>query len=101
MNYYCLIAGLPEIGFDDVKSGIAVAAFRTELQSVLSKNDQRLIDLYFTRFDNDNLLRYLKNKDAAHDERGNLTREELEDGLVLLREDSEGANRFAKLPPDF
>lgn len=97
MDYHCLIAGLPEIGFDDAKAGVAVAAFRDELHAVLSANDKRLIDVYFTRFDNSNLLRYLQNKDATHDERGNLSREELEDGMAALRDGSE----LKSFPPYF
>ena len=87
MNYYCLIAGLPEIHIDDHKLAFTVADFKDEVRPQLNKEDSQLIDLFYTKFDNQNLLAYLKDKDAEFDTRGNLSKDELESGLMQLKED--------------
>ncbi|MDR1171440.1 MAG: DUF2764 domain-containing protein [Bacteroidales bacterium] len=97
MNYYCFIAGLPEIEFEDSKLAFSVAGFKEELQ--LSDDDARLVDLFYTKFDNQNLLRYLKDKEARFDGRGSLARDELAECLQLIAEDDNPKNRH--FPPYF
>ncbi len=99
MNYYCLIAGLPEIEFDAGKTVFGIAEFKEEVRPQLSEKDARLIDLFFTKFDNQNLLHYLKSKDAAFDLRGNLSKEEMEEGIRLIGEDDDPKNEH--FPPYF
>ena len=99
MNYYCLIAGLPDIEFEDHKLPFTIAGFREEVRPLLSGDDVRLIDLFYTKFDNLNLLRYLKNKEAKFDERGNLSKEALEEDLNLIRDEEKPKNRY--FPPYF
>ncbi|MDR2037467.1 MAG: DUF2764 domain-containing protein [Bacteroidales bacterium] len=99
MKYYCLIAGLPEIEIDDNKLSINISDFREDLRSQLSDKDNQLIDLLYTQYDNQNLLRYLNDKDAELDTRGNLTKEELEEGIRLISEDEDPKNKH--FPPYF
>ncbi len=99
MNYYCLIAGLPEIELEDNKLVFSVADFKEELRPQLSDGDTRLIDLFYTKFDNQNLLHYLRDKEARFDERGNITKEELEEALRLISEDDDPKNKY--IPPYF
>lgn len=99
MNYYCLVAGLPEIEIEDNKLTFGVADFKEEVRPQLSPDDARLLDLFYTKFDNRNLLRYLKDKDATFDGRGNLTKEELEESLRLIAEDDDARNPH--VPPYF
>ena len=87
MNYYCLIAGLPDIEFEDHKLLFTIANFKEEGRPQLSKKDAKLLDLFYMKFDNQNLLRYLNNKEAIWDERGNLSKEDLEACLQLINED--------------
>ncbi|MDR2971253.1 MAG: DUF2764 domain-containing protein [Bacteroidales bacterium] len=94
MNYYCLIAGLPDIEIEDHKLVFSVADFKEEVRPQLSNEDAKLFDLFFIKFDNKNLLRYLKNKEAIFDEHGNLSKEELENCLQLLKEDSKTISPF-------
>ena len=61
-KYYYLIAGLPSLSLEDAKPIYTVERFRTELEGMLSKGDQRLIDLFFLQYDNANLLRYCQGK---------------------------------------
>ena len=51
-KYYCLIAGLPNITLDDSKIAYSVVEFREELQSILSRKDRSVVDLFFLKYDN-------------------------------------------------
>ncbi len=44
-NYYYLIAGLPDISFDDSKAALTVDQFRTEVFNSLSGADRKIMDL--------------------------------------------------------
>ncbi len=76
-KYYCLIAGLPNIALDDSKLTYSVADFRTELSGILSAKDKKLIDLFYRKYDNMNLLAYLKNPASQPDMRGSISYEEI------------------------
>ena len=58
-NYYYIISGLPEIGFDDSKAALTVEQFRTEVYESLSDSDRRLMDLLLLENDCRNLLNLL------------------------------------------
>ena len=75
-KYYYLIAGLPELTLEDSKLSYTVADFKTELYPALSEEDRKLIDLFYLKFDNANVLKLLKDKDAAIDPRGNYSAED-------------------------
>jgi Protein of unknown function (DUF2764). len=76
-KYYYLIASLPELNLEDSKLSFTIADFKEELYENLSGSDKKLIDLFYLKFDNENLLHLLKNKEAEIDPRGNYTAEEL------------------------
>lgn len=79
-NYYCLVAGLPEIAFDGSKVAFTVERFREELYPALSVRDAKCVDLLFMSLDNENLLDILKNGDEAKVEHtGCYSKEELLD----------------------
>lgn len=99
MEYYCLIAGLPDIEPDDNKLVFTIADFKEEVHPQLSSDDVRFMDLFYTKFDNCNLLRYLRDKEAKFDERGNIAKEELEEGLKLIIEEDNPKNK--NIPPYF
>ncbi len=44
-NYYYLIAGLPDISFDDSKAALTADEFRTEVYESLSGADRKVMDL--------------------------------------------------------
>lgn len=94
--YYCLIAGLPDIHIDDQKLAYSVAAFKEECYGQLSEKDKQLFDLFFYKYDNSNLLRFLANRDAELDANGTLTSDELEAIVKEIKED--GAARSCALP---
>lgn len=88
-KYYYLVAGLPELTLEDNKLSYTVADFKTELYPALSAEDKKLIDLFYLKFDNANVLKLLKDKDAAIDPRGNYSAEELIEFISLLKEGDE------------
>ena len=99
MNYYYLVAGLPDIEIEDNRLTFSIAAFKEEIQPFLSSKDARLVELFYTKFDNENLLRFVVDKEATLDERGNLNREDLAEGLRLVIENDDPKNRY--FPPYF
>ena len=77
-NYYCLVTGLPELSLEDGKLSYTVANFKTEIYPLLSKTDKKLVDLYYLKFDNRNLLSLLKDRGAVVDASlGNYSADEL------------------------
>lgn len=63
-TYYYLVAGLPDLTLEDSKLSYTVADFRTELYPHLSKSDKKLVDLFYLKTDNANVLKLLRDKDA-------------------------------------
>jgi len=55
-NYYCLVAGLPDLFFSENKHGLSSLDFRNELKHQLSKTDFDLASLLYLPHDNKNLL---------------------------------------------
>ena len=87
--YYYLVAGLPELTLEDCKLSYTVADFKAELYPDLSDKDRKLIDLFYLKFDNANVLKLLKDKDATIDPRGNYSAEELAEFISSLKEGDE------------
>lgn len=81
-TYYCLVAGLPDLTLEDGKLSYTVTNFKTEIYPELSEEDRKLMDLFYLQFDNANLLKLLKDKDAAIDSRGNFSADELKRSLL-------------------
>lgn len=88
-KYYYLVAGLPELNLEDSKLSYTVADFKTEIYPGLSSSDQKLIDLFYLKFDNTNVLALLNDKDAVLDSRGNFSQEELSDYMAVIKEGGE------------
>lgn len=92
-KYYCLIAGLPDITLDDSRLTYSVADFRNELSDILTRKDQKLIDLFFLKFDNKNLINQLKNPDQDMDPRGSITYDESHALYQALKEEAIPKNK--------
>jgi hypothetical protein len=101
-KYYYLIAGLPNLSIDDNKLPFSVAEFREDLtDNHLSADDVRLLDLFFLKFDNKNLLEQLRHPDYDLDSRGKITCDEFNELFNGIREETEGINRNKRFPPYF
>lgn len=99
-QYYYLVTGLPELSLDDNKLNYTVGDFKTEFYPQLSKEDQALVDLYYLKFDNANLLKLLKDREAVIDPRGNYTADQFV--AVFKQFDEEGViTSPGSLPPYF
>ncbi len=80
-NYYCLVAGLQNITLDIHKLTFNQKAFREELQTEVHPNDYRLVEKLFFPFDNINLLNLLQKRDKPFNEKGNFSKERLEENI--------------------
>ncbi len=92
-KYYYLVAGLPELTLEDSKLSYTVADFKTEFYSSLTEKDKRLIDLFYLKYDNANVLKLLKDKDAPIDSRGNYSAAELTEYISQLKDGDEVPDR--------
>lgn len=88
-KYYYLVAGLPDLTLEDSKLNYTVADFRSEFYPYLSNSDKKLVDLFYLKFDNVNVLRLLKDKDAVIDVCGNYSAEMLAEYIAMLKEGDE------------
>ena len=84
MNYYCYIAGMPDIQIDNAKSIPAQEEILDELKQILSKDDMALLDLLRLKYDNDNLLKFLANRDAELNPLGNITSQDWAELIELI-----------------
>ena len=87
-KYHTLIAELPDLVIDERKLPYTALSYRNELYPQLSRADKKLFDLFFLKYDNKNLLSYLKDKEASFDERGRYTADDF-DGLIQLCKETE------------
>ena len=79
-NYYCLVAGLPDVAFDGSKSAYTDERFKEDIYPELSADDAACVDLFFLERDNANILAILrKGEDAVIEQYGRYSREELEE----------------------
>jgi hypothetical protein len=77
-NYYCLVAGLPDLIPDDKKLPYSSVDLRDYLKEELHPADFRLVRLFYLPFDHDNLLNLLYEPEFDWDDRGNYAREVME-----------------------
>ena len=95
-NYYCLIAGLPDIVADEKKLIFSSVEFREMLQEGLSNADFELAKLYYLPFDHQNLLNFLYKKNIEWNVRGNYNKELYE--VIGDRKSYENAEDIKLLP---
>ncbi len=70
-NYYCLVAGLPDIIPDDKKLHFSSVELREYLENELHSSDFKSVKLFYLPRDHDNLLGLLYEKEPEWDIRGN------------------------------
>ena len=69
-NYYCLVAGLPDLLMEDRKMALSSLNLREMLQEDLHPQDYRLLSLFFFKYDHNNIIAKLFNTPAEFDKRG-------------------------------
>jgi len=80
-NYYCLVAGLPDIIIDGNKPGETSHEFKNELAEQLLTSDYKFAELLYLHYDNKNLLNLLLKQDNRFITLGNYTEEYLEEQI--------------------
>ena len=80
-NYYCLVAGLPDIIIDGNKPGETSHEFKNELAEQLHSSDYKLAELLYLNYDNNNLLNLLLKQENKFITLGNYTEEYLEEQI--------------------
>lgn len=80
-NYYCLVAGLPDIMIDGNKPMEAGHEFKNELREQLHPSDFKLAELLYLQYDNINLLNLLLKQDKEFLNLGKYSEDELEEQI--------------------
>lgn len=86
MNYYCLVAGLPELRMDESKGLVSPGDLVAEIAPQLSEGDRAYLRLLLAGYDNRNFLTYLRNKDAVLDPSGELNTDDWSQLVKLMDE---------------
>ena len=68
-SYHCLVAGLPDIAFDGSKVAYSIDNFKEDIYPLLAAEDAKCIDLFFLAWDNENIIKLLKEGSEAPIER--------------------------------
>lgn len=98
-QYYYLIAGLPDIFFDDKKVPFTLVDFRNYLSEYLTDSEIGLLYTYFWRFDNENILNRLNDSSYSIDLKGNLDEQTIDELFSLIKEGS--INDAEKIAPAY
>jgi len=93
-NYYCMIAGLPDIDLKDTKPGFSLEEMREQCEEQLTFQDKKLLFYFFLRFDCVNLVKLLKNPEAEIDQWGNFSLEQLRDLITSATELNFNVHRY-------
>ena len=93
-NYYCMIAGLPDIDLKDTKPGLSIEEMREQCEEQLTANDRKLLFYFFLHFDCVNLVKLLKNPEAEIDQWGNFSLEQLRDLITSATELNFNVHRY-------
>ncbi len=87
-EYHCLIAGLPELFFDTTKLNSPLSEFKSYLKEELHQVDYWLIESFFWRYDNLNLLNALQKKETQPIDTANLDSKDFDTIFFLVKDDA-------------
>ena len=93
-NYYCMIAGLPDIDLKDTKPGLSIEEMREQCEDQLTSQDKKLLFYFFLHFDCVNLVKLLKNPEAEIDQWGNFSLDQLRDLITSATELNFNVHRY-------
>lgn len=99
IEYHCLVAGLPDLFFDASKLSLSLTEFRDYLREELKGDDYNLIGSFFWRYDNQNLLAILEEKEHVFHTKGNLSKEDFDSIFILVKD--EALHTYEKTVPDY
>ncbi|HPW90145.1 MAG TPA: DUF2764 family protein [Paludibacteraceae bacterium] len=87
MNYYCLVAGLPDLQINVTNNVPAMDTLLEELYATLTTKDLELLNLLRLKYDNRNLLAYLENKETKLNPLGTLSTTDWDELILLMNEE--------------
>ncbi len=93
-NYYCLMAGLPELELSDTQPGYNIAELREQCDQALTPADKKLMFFFYLQWDCANLVKLLKNPEAKIDLQGNFSKDQYTDLMTSARELNFNVHRF-------
>lgn len=93
-NYYCLMAGLPDIELSDTHPGYTFEQLKEQCDESLTKEDKKLLFFFFLKYDCMNIVRLLKDPDAEVDPLGNFSLDQYRDLLTSARELNFNVHRY-------
>ena len=94
-NYYCLMAGVPDISLKDLQdTTITLEDFRNQTEEVITEADRKLLYYFYLKRDCINLAAKLKNPDFQVKKFGNLSVEQLEDLITSARTMNFNVHRY-------
>lgn len=100
-NYYCLMAGLPDISLDDNKTSVNMAELKEEMDGVLSAADKKIISYFFLQKDCLNIVELLKDRNSKVAEDGNMTMEQYVDLFTSATEMNFNVHRYPAFLSEF
>lgn len=101
-NYYCLMAGLPDIKLSDTQPGYSMQNLVEELHESLTAWDARLMaNYFFLQKDCRNIVSLLKNPDAEIEQFGSLTLEQYKDLIKSAQEMNFNVHRYPAFMSQF
>lgn len=81
-NYYCLVAGLPDLLLNDDRYALTSLQFRLDMAKELTPSDYQLLEWIYRPFDNSNLLNLLLENGAEFDPLGNYPEDYLREQIA-------------------
>mgnify|MGYP002855731227 CR=1 FL=1 len=94
-NYYCLMAGVPDISLEDIDNAkITLEQFRNQTEEVITEQDSKLLYYFYLKQDCLNLVAMLRNPDFQIQRSGNLSHEQLEDLITSARTMNFNVHRY-------
>ena len=81
--YYSLISGLPELSINDKSLLYDMISYRELVKDSMAAEDFEMLQILYYRFDISNFVAIVKELDKPWNEAGNLSKEELEEGIQM------------------
>lgn len=86
-NYYYLVAGLPELLFEQDRKDFSVVNLKQEVRGNVHPSDYRLVEFLHLPYDNDNFLNKILNRGLEFNELGSIDKsifDELDENIHML-----------------
>jgi hypothetical protein len=80
-NYYCLVAGLPDLVLNEERPALTSLQFRLDMAKELTPPDYQLLEWIYRPYDNQNLINLLLQNNVEFNELGNYPAEYLKEQI--------------------